>query len=132
MVMAVLYAPDDFSRALGIVCASGWDTDCNAGNVGCLMGAMLGLEGIASGPDWRGPVADQMLVSSADGGGAINDAVRVSARLVELGRRLAGLPALPAPKDGAQFHFSMSGGVQGFRPAAAGERDAIHRERAVR
>ncbi len=120
MVMAVLYAPDDFSRAQSIVCTSGWDTDCNAGNVGCLMGAMLGLEGITAGRDWRGPVADQMFVSSADGGGAINDAVRVSARLVNVGRRLAGLPALPPPKDGAQFHFSMPGSVQGFTPTGIG------------
>ncbi len=120
MIMAVLYAPGDFSRALSIVSTSGWDTDCNAGNVGCLMGAMLGLEGIAAGRDWRGPVADQMLVSSADGGGAINDAVRVSAHLVNIGQRLAGLPALPPPKEGAQFHFSMPGSVQGFRPTGVG------------
>ena len=55
-----------------------------------------------------------MLISSADGGDAINDAVRVSARLVDLGRKLAGSPPLAAPKDGAQFHFSQPGSVQGF------------------
>src|SRR5579872_6216093 len=114
MIMALLYAPDDFSRAQTIVCTSGWDTDCNAGNVGCLMGAMLGLEGIDAGWIWRGPLADRMLISSADGGNAINDAVRVSARLVDLGRRLANLPPLAAPKNGAQFHFSYPGSVQGF------------------
>ena len=93
MIMALLYAPDDFSSAQTIVCTSGWDTDCNAGNVGCLMGAMLGLEGIEANGDWRGPIADRMLISSADGGYAINDAVRVSARLVDIGRKLAGLRA---------------------------------------
>ena len=114
MIMALLYAPDDFSLAQTIVCTSGWDTDCNAGNVGCLMGAMLGLEGIDAGGKWRGPLADRMLISSADGGDAINDAVRVSARLVDLGRKLADLPPLAAPKNGAQFHFSLPGSVQGF------------------
>ena len=39
MIMALLYAPDDFALAQTIVCTSGWDTDCNAGNVGCLMGS---------------------------------------------------------------------------------------------
>ncbi len=116
MIMAALYAPDDFSRAQMIVCTSGWDTDCNAGNVGCLLGAMLGLEGIEASRDWRGPVADRMLISSADGGSAINDAVRVTFRLVDLGRRLAGLPPVPPPKGGAQFHFSLPGAMQGFRP----------------
>src|SRR6185437_560106 len=74
MVMAVLYAPEDFQKAEMIVNTSGWDTDCNAGNVGCLMAIRLGLEGLEAGPDWRGPLADRMLISSADGGNSINDA----------------------------------------------------------
>ena len=121
MIMALLYAPGDFSRAQTIVCTSGWDTDCNAGNVGCLMGAMLGLDGIDA--RWRGPLADRMLISSADGGYGINDAVRVSARLVDLGRKLAGLPPLAAPKDGAEFHFSLRrAACRASRPQAGASR----------
>jgi ADP-ribosylglycohydrolase len=116
MVMAVLYAPDDFQKAEMIVNTSGWDTDCNAGNVGCLMAIRLGLDGLEAGPDWRGPVADRLIISSADGGNSINDAVRMSYYLANLGLRLAGGKGLPAPKDGAQFHFSLPGSVQGFRP----------------
>ena len=112
--------PTILPPAQTIVCTSGWDTDCNAGNVGCLMGAMLGLEGIEAGRDWRGPVADRMLISSADGGYAINDAVRVSARLVDSGREFAGLPPELAPKKGAQFHFSHPGSVQGFMATGGG------------
>jgi ADP-ribosylglycohydrolase len=118
MVMAVLYAPEDFQKAEMIVNTSGWDTDCNAGNVGCLMAIRLGLEGLEAGPDWRGPLADRMLISSADGGNSINDAVRTSYYLSNLGRLLAGEAALAEPKDGAQFHFSLPGSVQGFRPQA--------------
>ena len=114
MIMALLYAPDDFQRAQMIVNTSGWDTDCNAGNVGCLMGIMHGLDGLDTGPDWRGPVADRMLISSADGGNSINDAVRTAYYLANLGLTLAGSSALPAPKDGAQFHFSLPGSVPGL------------------
>ena len=115
MIMAVLYAPDDFGRAQRIVNTSGWDTDCNAGNVGCLLGLMHGLDGLDAGRDWRGPIADRMLVSSADGGFAINDAVRMTDYITGLGHAVDGRPKPAAPKGGAQFHFSLPGSVQGFR-----------------
>ena len=115
MIMAVLYAPDDFGRAQRIVNTSGWDTDCNAGNVGCLLGLMHGLDGLNAGPDWRGPLADRMLVSSADGGFAINDAVRMADYISGLGHLVDGTTPPVAPKDGAQFHFSLPGSTQGFR-----------------
>ncbi|SFR02296.1 ADP-ribosylglycohydrolase [Enterobacter sp. kpr-6] len=115
MIMAMLYAPDNFQQAQCIVNTSGWDTDCNAGNVGCLSGIMLGLEGIDAGPDWRGPLADRMLISSADGGFSINNAVRITDYLVDLGHQIAGLPRPEPKKAGAQYHFSLPGSVQGFR-----------------
>jgi ADP-ribosylglycohydrolase len=115
MIMAVLYAPDDFQKAEMIVNTSGWDTDCNAGNVGCLLGIMNGLEGLEAGPDWRGPVADRLLISSADGGDSINDAVRIAYYIASLGLQLAGVAPLDPPKRGAQFHFSLPGSRQGFR-----------------
>lgn len=115
MIMSVLYAPHDFQKAQMIVNTSGWDTDCNAGNVGCLLGIMNGLDALSDGPDFRGPIADRMLISSADGGNSINDAVRQAYFLTNLGMQLAGRPSLDAPKNGAQFHFSLPGSQQGFR-----------------
>jgi ADP-ribosylglycohydrolase len=119
IILALLYAPADYHEAMTIVNTSGWDTDCNSGNVGCLLGIMLGLPGLEGGPDWRGPLADRTLISASDGGYAVNDAVRIAYDLANLGRRLAGLAPLPAPKSGAQFHFSLPGSVQGF--AAEGD-----------
>ena len=114
VIMALLYGADDFQRSMVVANTAGWDTDCNAGNVGCLMGIRLGLAGIEAGPDWRGPVADRLFLCTADGGSAVTDAVRVSVDLVEAGRRLAEQPTLPAAKGGARFHFSLPGSVQGF------------------
>ncbi|GGA94161.1 hypothetical protein GCM10011491_22980 [Brucella endophytica] len=116
MIMALLHAPHDFQRGQMIVNTSGWDTDCNAGNLGCLHGIMLGLDGLEAGPDWRGPVADRLYISTADGGRSITDAVEISLWLANLGRKLADEEPLAAPKGGAQFHFSLPGSVQGFRP----------------
>ena len=117
MIMALLYAPHDFSKGQMIVNTAGWDTDCNAGNLGCLHGIMLGLNGLDQGPDWRGPLADRMLISSADGGNSINDAVKMAYYIANLGYALAGESLLEAPKDGAQFHFSLPGSTQGFQTA---------------
>ena len=117
VLMALLYGHADFGRAMMIANTAGWDTDCNAGNVGCLMGIRLGLAGLQDGPDgrdWRGPIADRVIISTADGGNAITDAVRVADRLARIGRRLAD-EADPEPaKGGARFHFSLPGSVQGF------------------
>ncbi len=117
MIMALLYAPHDFSKGQMIVNTAGWDTDCNAGNLGCLHGIMLGLDGLNQGPDWRGPLADRMLISSADGGNSINDAVKMAYYIANLGYALADEALPEIPKDGAQFHFSLPGSTQGFQIA---------------
>lgn len=111
--LALLYGEDDFQKSLMIANTSGWDTDCNSGNVGCLMGIKNGLAGIDAGPDWRGPVADRLYLPTADGGRAITDAVRETYHVVNIGRALAGEPPL-APKGGARYHFELPGSVQGW------------------
>ncbi len=75
IIHSLLHGDDDFQRSLMIVNTCGWDTDCNSGNVGCLLGIKNGLSGIDAGPDWRGPVADRMYLPTADGGRAVTDAV---------------------------------------------------------
>jgi ADP-ribosylglycohydrolase len=112
--LALLYGSDDFSRSLMIVNTSGWDTDCNSGNVGCLLGIKNGLDALEGGYDWRGPVADRLYLPTADGGRAITDAVTEARHVIEAGRALAGLERIP-PKSGARFHFEFPGSVQGFQ-----------------
>lgn len=116
--LALLYGKGDFRESLMIVNTSGWDTDCNSANVGCILGIRGGLKGIdGSGYDWRGPVADRLYLPTADGGRTVSDAVRETGVIVNLGRTLAGQDP-EYPKDGARFHFSLPGSVQGFRPEA--------------
>lgn len=113
IILALLYGAGDFQKSLMIVNTCGWDTDCNAGNVGCILGIRNGLAGIDTGPDWRGPVADRLYLATADGGRAITDAVAESYHIANIGRALAGEP-VPTPKSGARFHFELPGAVQGF------------------
>ncbi len=121
ILLALIYSRGDFHQAMTIVNTAGWDTDCNSGNVGCLIGIMHGLKGLEGGPDWRGPLADRALISASDGGYAVNDAARIACDIASLGLQLAGLAPLAPPKDGAQFHFALPGSVQGFMA----ERDPI-------
>jgi ADP-ribosylglycohydrolase len=115
IIHALLHGEDDFQRSLMIVNTCGWDTDCNSGNVGCLLGIKNGLPAIDGGPDWRGPVADRMYLPTADGGRAITDAATEAYHIVNVGRALSGQEPV-APKDGARFHFELPGSVQGFQP----------------
>jgi len=128
IILALLYGGGDFAHSLMIANTCGWDTDCNSGNVGCLLGIRGGLEAIdaataegngAGTGKWRGPVADRLYLPTADGGRCITDAVQQSYRLINLGRGLQGLDPLQ-PKQGARFHFSLPGSVQGFQAQGAG------------
>lgn len=112
--LGFLYGDDDFQKSLMIVNTSGWDTDCNSGNLGCLMGIKNGLTGIDSGPDWRGPLADRLYLPSAAGGRAITDAVTEAYSIVNLTRGMKRMEPIH-PKDGARFHFSLPGSLQGFQ-----------------
>ncbi len=115
IIHALLHGDNDFQKSLMIVNTCGWDTDCNSGNVGCLLGIKNGLAGIdRSGPDWREPVADRMYLPTADGGSAITDAVTQSVRLARTGAKLTGAE-LPVYKNGAKYHFSFPGSLQGFQ-----------------
>jgi hypothetical protein len=114
MISVLIYAGNDFHSAMHIINTCGWDTDCNSGNVGCLVAIMHGLAAFEDGPDWRGPLADRALISSADGGYSVNNAVKIAYDVADLGHTLAGEAPLSPPKEGAQFHFTLPGSVQGF------------------
>lgn len=114
MILSLIYGGHSFHEAMHIINTCGWDTDCNSGNVACLVALMHGMEAFEFGPDWRGPLADRVLISSADGGYSINNAARIAYDIVNIGRQIAHEKPLEIPKQGAQFHFSLPGSVQGF------------------
>ena len=113
IVLALLYGKGSFDRSMMIVNTAGWDTDCNSGNLGCLLGVMNGLDGLNNGYDWRGPVADRLYLPTADGGRSITDALTESVHLTNIGLALHGEPPI-VPKGGSRFHFELPGALQGF------------------
>lgn len=115
VVAALLLGGDSFHRAVSIAASAGWDTDSNAGVVGAVNGIRLGLESLSAEADLRGPVADQLLVVTADGGECISDAVRQTYAIADGREVLAGRE--PAARR-ARFSFDLPGSVQGFTRCA--------------
>ena len=115
ILLGLLYGGGDFNKSMLIVNTAGWDTDCNSGNLGCLLGIKDGLTTFENGNDWRGPVRDRLYLPAADGGRAVTDAVIESRHIVNIGRALAG-EAQVSPDSTARFNFQFPGSVQGFHP----------------
>lgn len=111
ILMSLLKGGDNFQESMKIVVSSGWDTDCNAGNLGCLNGIRLGLSGIEAGADFRTPVADRAFIISSDGGSVISDAVIETRKILESAAALRGEKK---PAVHPRFDFEYPGSLQGF------------------
>ncbi len=65
MVLALLCGNGDYARTIHIAAMCGWDTDCNEGNLGAIMGTFCGIEGIPE--HYVEQVHDIVIASSALG-----------------------------------------------------------------
>jgi hypothetical protein len=61
MVMAMAHGKQDFRETLLICVNAGYDTDCNVGNVGSIMGALVGIDGLFA--PWVNKINDVVLSS---------------------------------------------------------------------
>ncbi|MDR7811856.1 ADP-ribosylglycohydrolase family protein [Lacrimispora sp.] len=113
LLMAFIMGGDDFNKSCMIACSSGWDTDCNSGNVGCLNGIRLGLDGFTKGADLRRAVADRLYVVTSDGGSCISDAVLETRKILAAACRLESEEAFQ-PRE--RLAFEYPGSVQGIIP----------------
>ncbi len=115
IIMSLLFGDDDFQKSLMIVNTSGWDTDCNSGNVGCILGIKNGLNGLKNGPDYLTPINDTIYCPSAIGGETITDALTESYKIINIARKLEKMDD-QVIKDNARYHFNMPGSTQSWKP----------------
>lgn len=115
-VLAMLYGAGNFDRTVEIATMCSWDTDCNAGNVGTILGVMAGLDGIGS--HYRKPINDGIVLSGITGYLNILDFPTYAKELARTGYALAGeaVPAELETTDGElYFDFELPGSTHNFR-----------------
>jgi ADP-ribosylglycohydrolase len=110
IVLALLYGDGDFTRTLCIGNMCGWDTDCNVGNLGAIMGIAVGLDGIAA--QWRDPMQDELVLASVVGADNYLDIAQCADRIADCGERFASVASTRSPY---RYHFCYPGSTQGFR-----------------
>lgn len=118
IVLSLLYSEGYYSKAINICNMCGWDTDCNVGNVGTIIGVLVGLEGID--PSWRAPINDFLCCSSVIGSLNALDLPWCATYIAKLGYRIAG--AEPPQKwkailngESPNCHFEYPGSTHVFR-----------------
>ena len=121
IALALYYGKGDFSRTIEIATMSGWDTDCNAGNAGTILGVMAGHKGI---PDnYSEPINDFHAASSISGALNILDLPTVSKELAILGLNQLE-ESIPEEwikgsfSDDIYFDFTIPGTTHGIRTSS--------------
>ncbi|MDP4086377.1 MAG: ADP-ribosylglycohydrolase family protein [Bacillota bacterium] len=117
-ILSLLYGKGDFARTIEIATMCGWDTDCNAGNVGTIVGVFTGISCI---PDhYRKPINDFIATSSVSGYLNILDIPTFSKSLALLGYKMANQEPPVELKESYReyeiyFDFTLLGSTHGFR-----------------
>lgn len=117
-ILSLVYGEGSLSRTIEIATACGWDTDCNAGNVGSILGTLVGLEGIEA--KYRDPMNDFIVTSSVSGYLNILDFPTFTKSVALMGYDLAGEDAPEWLANGHKenevfFDFTLPGATHGFR-----------------
>ena len=104
-ITGLLYGGGDLGRSIEISVMCGFDTDCNASNIGTILGVFGGLEGVPQ--RYREPVNDTVILSGISGYLNMVD-------LPSLAKELAGTASRNSCGD-LVFDFELPGSTHGLR-----------------
>ncbi len=119
IILSMIHGKNDFSQTINICNMCGWDTDCNVGNVGTILGVMNGISGIEE--RWLGQVNDFICTSSVLGSLNIQTVSQAAAYAAEITHKMYGIEAEGVWKDifshreGKYFHFEFPTATHGIR-----------------
>ncbi|NCC63455.1 MAG: ADP-ribosylglycohydrolase family protein [Spirochaetia bacterium] len=114
-IMALLYGKT-LSRGVEIATMAGWDTDCNAGNIGTILGVAGSLVSVED--HYRKPIGDFLALSGISGYLNIMDIPSYIKQVAALSYTVRNLPIAEETtcQEGVlDFDFSLPGSTHGFR-----------------
>ena len=118
MIMSMIYGENDYSKTLTMLCECGWDTDCTCGNVGSIMGALVGIAGIEE--HWITPIQDLLISSSSIGSKNLDTVSETALYFTSLAAKLNDIEIdekyqrILDAKETISF-FDLDYGTQGFQ-----------------
>lgn len=119
MILALLCGKGSYENTINIAAMCGWDTDCNEGNLGTILGVFAGVEGIRK--NWISQVRDLVICSGALGGLNIQTVPQIAENTL---RAVSVLQKEEWPEtwkeilqksEGRYFHFQFPGSTHGIR-----------------
>lgn len=121
VVCSLMYGEGDFVKTLKIANYCGFDTDCNAGNLGTVMGVLTELKNVDY-QTWIAPLRDTTLCSSVLGYDNIVNIPTFAYDVFRTALRLRGetydgkyADAVYGRKDGVRLDFLLPGSTSGMR-----------------
>lgn len=117
-VLSMLYGAGDFAKTVEIATMCGWDTDCNAGNVGTVLGVLGGTKGLPK--HYRKPINDGIVLSGISGYLNILDIPTYAKEVALLGCQVRGEEAPAEVKNSIRdgeihFDFELPGSTHNLR-----------------
>lgn len=122
IALALYYGEADFAKTVEIATMCGWDTDCNAGNVGTIVGVLKGPEDIPV--RYRSPINDFHAASSIAGSLNIIDLPTAAKEVAILGLKAAEVTVPETWKKGTfsddiRLDFLLPGSTSGIRTSSS-------------
>jgi ADP-ribosylglycohydrolase len=114
-VLALLYGKGDFNQTVQIAVNAGWDTDCNAGSVGAIMGVAAGLAGIDH--CYRAQLNDCLITSGLSGARNLVSIHESASWISQVGYQIAKFAPAQSPARGS---FPFQGTTSRFEGKVSG------------
>lgn len=119
ILLALIHGQGDFSKTINIANMCGWDTDCNVGNLGAILGVRNGIDGIDE--KWLPQVHDFICASSSIGFLNIQTVSQVAAYCAKITGKIYNWEpgeiwkGIFEKEEGAYFHFEFPTAIHGMR-----------------